>query len=134
MACARSPEAVTLESFRSLRFEQTGGIAGLRTTLTIEAGGRAEYRFGASGAGLFEVKQLSPQAMRQLVAVLDRNRFLGLSGSYTQHGADLFQETVILVVADGRSEVRNQGENAPRRYLNVRDYLLQLIAREFPPR
>jgi hypothetical protein len=131
LSCDGAPPEVTADNFRTLTFEQSGGIAALHSVLSIEAGGRAEYRLAGGGSTRVQSEQLSPETFLELLAVLNRNQALTLAGSYRQSGADLFEETFRLVTDEGTAEVRNQGERAPRRYLNVRDYLTELTARVF---
>jgi len=132
-ACNQAPPEVTLDNFRTLFFEQQGGIAALHLTLSVEGNGRAEYRMEVGGDSRVQVKQLSAESLNELVSVLNRNQATTLSGTYSQSGADLFEETFRLVTDEATAEVRNQGDQAPRRYLNIREYLHQLIAREFGP-
>lgn len=131
-ACASSPEDVTPANFLSLSFEQQGGIAALHSTLEVRAGGSAEYVLEIGGVARRQSTQLTADEFADLIAVLNRNDFLQLEGVYSQAGADLILETIRLGTDRDVTEVRNQGEAAPRRYLNVRDTLQQLIAREFP--
>ena len=133
VACNHAPPEVTLDNFRTLFFEQQGGIAALHLILSVEGSGRAEYRMEVGGDSRVQVKQLSAESLRELVSVLNRNQATTLGGIYSQSGADLFEETFRLVTDEAMAEVRNRGDQAPRRYLNIREYLQQLIAREFGP-
>ena len=140
---------VSRENFVSLSWEQSGGFAGLITSLKVE-GNMFSYSSGArevpgGHTGNFiehpiipQIQAMSNHQLDTLIFKLNQTRIPALVGNYRQPNlADGFQEVLVLTISDKNDQdqqftIQNYGNKAPRGYLEFMTFFRVLAGKKFP--
>jgi len=136
--------------FQSLTFETSGGIANIKSRLAIVIFGNnisASYspepyiRWSRTGNNEWVWASLTPGELQPLIQLLKDEDFPSLAGNYAQPNlADGINEVLTLTLTASlfsslgppQFVVKNYGDQAPKGYYKITEYLRQLQQKKFP--
>jgi len=130
-AAENNVSEVSMLNFVSLRYERTGGYAGITSGMAIHSG--TLWIDPAARPNQESNKQSSyPLSFNQQIALFRNINAAGITelvGDYRQKNlADGFDETLILTISDAQDQdqqyvIKNYGNTAPRNFYQFIDYL-----------
>ncbi len=145
---AKKAPRVTRDNFVSLSWQQSGGFAGLMTSLNLESNvlsysaGRQSSGGGSGNAPntapLPQTRGVSNRQLDSLIAKLNQYRIPALVGNYRQPNlADGFNESLVLTISDNNDHdqqfaIQNYGNAAPRAYFDFMTSFRALAGTKFP--
>lgn len=140
---------ISRENFVALSWEQSGGFAGLITTLKVEGNvlsySSAARELPGGRTGNFiehpiipETQGVSNHQLDSLIAKLNQTHVAALVGNYRQPNlADGFQEVLVLTISDKNDQdhqfiIENYGDTAPKGYAEFTTFFRTLVGKKFP--
>lgn len=131
VAASKEVARVTPDNFISFSWQQSGGIAGLTTSIQVE-GNTLTLSSGRAGESTSETRHLSNNQLNALLQKANDTQFTTLVGNYRQPNlADGFNEVAVLTISDKKNRdqtftVQNYDDAAPKKYYQFIAYVRDL--------